>query len=174
MRNSLLSLIVILALPFIALPAVQAQTVNAFAGDSFQQLASITNDRNPSIDRLFVAVDPYGMIQGIRFMPGGSNVPADFTDAQMSSKNGANLEQDTHRPIILYAEFDTQTPDRMDWVVDYLSNGLLGNYKSCRAAVVRDTQGQWHLFNVYKNVQVNQLQIKTWMLGISTIQGICP
>ncbi len=144
-----------------------------FSGDEFQQLAAVTNDRNASVDRLYVAVNAQGAVDGVRFLPGGSNIPADFTDAEMSSAEGANIEENSHKPIMLHSELAGQ-PGRINWVIDYLSNGLFGSYKSCRAAVVRDSHGQWHLLNVYNNKMVTQLRIKTWMMGITTIQGICP
>ncbi len=141
--------------------------------DVFQPLATMTNDRNANIDKLYVAMDKRGVVEGIRFLPGGSPCPADFTNAQISSPDGANLENDEHKPIMLHANFNPNS-NQTAFVVDYLSNGLWGTYKTCRAEVVRDSKGVWHLINTYTNTPVTHLSVKTWTLGISTIDGICP
>ena len=142
-------------------------------GYTYQPLAAVTNDRNSSVDSLSLVLNLQGSVEGIRFQPGHAPAPIDFTDAQMASSQGANLEEDSHRPIVLHATFNSQNGSA-SWVIDYLSNGLFGSYKSCNAALARDPQGQWHLINAYTREPVTQLRITTWALGISSIVGICP
>jgi len=164
MRN--LSIGVLLAL-------VQAQVTTTAADLTFQPLASITNDRNADLQNLGVLLDA-GQVVGLRFdtVNGSNPHVSDFSLDEM--KAGAVLGGDArHKAIVLRASVDS-TVGNADLVVTYLSNGLFGMHKDCRAGIVRDEGGQWHIVNVYDHKRVNHLVVQTWTLGISTIAGICP
>lgn len=170
----------LLLILFVAVNAY-AQQANVFSNDTFQPLATVTNDRDNHVDELYVVVNAQDAIQGIRFVPDHAPKPWDFTNAQMNSPSGANLEHDPHNPIMLHAQFNPKTPNQVNWVIDYLYNGFTGSYGACRAAVMRDSRGEWHIVNVYKNTWVTQLRVLVHrmpvfgtVLGISTIQGVCP
>jgi hypothetical protein len=152
----------------------QIQAGAARAGNVvLQPIASITNDRNADLQSLSVLLDA-GQVIGLRFdtLNGPDPHESDFSLDEM--KAGAVLDGDAnHRAIVLRGSIDS-TPGNADLVVTYLSNGLFGSYRDCRARIVRDDGGQWHIVNIYDHKQVDHLVVQTWTLGISTIEGICP
>jgi hypothetical protein len=158
----------------VLLTLVQAQSRTAAAGDvTVQPLASITNNRNADLQSLGILLDARQVV-GLRFdtINGKNPHESDFSIDDM--KAGAVLDGDAkHKAIVLRGSFDS-TAGNADLVVTYLSNGLLGKHKDCRAGIVRDERGQWRIVNIYDHKRVNHLVIKAWRLGISTIEGICP
>jgi hypothetical protein len=156
----------------VLLTVAQAQVRTATAADvTFQPLASITNDRNADLQSLGVLLDA-GQVVGLRFetINGNNSHESDFSIDDM--KAGAVLGDAKHKAI-LRGSIDS-TVGNADLVITYLSNGLLGKHKDCRASIVRDERGQWHIVNIYDHKWVNHLVVQTWTLGISTIEGICP
>jgi hypothetical protein len=157
----------------VLLTVAQSQAGTATAADvTLQPLASITNDRNADLQNLGVLLDG-GRVVGLRFHTViGNTRESDFSIDDM--KAGAVLDGDAkHQAIVLRGSIDS-TVGNADLVITYLSNGLLGNHKDCRASIVRDEKGQWHLVNSYDHRWVSHLVVETWPLGISTIGGICP
>jgi hypothetical protein len=157
----------------VLLTVAHAQVRTATAADvTFQPLASITNDRNADLQSLGVLLDA-GQVVGLRFETIKGNNPhkSDFSIDDM--KAGAVLDGDAKHKAILRGSIDS-TVGNADLVITYLSNGLLGKHKDCRASIVRDERGQWHIVNIYDHKWVNHLVVQTWTLGISTIEGICP
>lgn len=152
----------------------QAQAGAAPAADiTFQPLASVTNDRNADLQSLGVLLDA-GQVVGLRFDTISGNDPhdSDFSIADM--KTGAVLDGDAkHEAIVLRGSIDSNG-GKADLVVTYLSNGLFGKHRDCRADMVRDKSGRWHIVNTYSHKRVDRLVVQTWTLGISTIEGICP
>jgi hypothetical protein len=158
----------------VLLTLVQPQARAATAANvTFQLLTSISNDRNADLQNLGVLLDA-GQVVGLRFATINGNDPheSDFSIDDM--KAGAVLDGDTeHQAIVLRGSIDS-TVGNADLVITYLSNGLFGKHKDCRAGMVRDESGQWHIVNIYEHKWVNRLVVKTRAVGISTIQGICP
>jgi hypothetical protein len=162
----------ILICVLLTLTLTQVRAVRA-ADVTFQPLASITNDRNANLQSLGVLVDA-GQVVGLRFDTVNGRHPhvSDFSIDVM--KSGAVLDGDAnHENIVLRGSIDS-TVGTADLVITYLSNGLLGKHRDCRASMVRDESGQWHLVNIYDHTRVDHLVVKTWRLGISRIEGICP
>jgi hypothetical protein len=86
---------------------------------------------------------------------------------------GAVLDGDAkHKAIVLRGSNDSTT-GTAHLIVTYLSNGLFGMHRECRAGMVRDESGQWHIVNAYDHRWVSHLIVETRTLGISTIQGTC-
>ena len=157
----------------VLLTVAQAQVRTATAADvTFQPLASITNDRNSDLQNLGVLLDA-GQVVGLRFeiIKGKNPHKNDFSIDDM--KAGVVLDGNAKHKAILRGSIDS-TVGNADLVVTYLSNGLLGKHKDCRASIVRDETGQWHIVNIYDHKSVNHLVVQTSTLGISTIEGICP
>jgi hypothetical protein len=155
------------------LTVAQAQVRRATAGDvTFQPLANITNDRNADLQSLGVLLDA-GQVVGLRFETINGNNPHERDFSIDDMKAGAVLDGDAKHKAILRGSIDS-TVGNADLVVTYLSNGVLGKHKDCRASIVRDERGQWHIVNIYDHKWVNHLVVQTWTLGISTIEGICP
>jgi hypothetical protein len=156
------------------LSLVQTQARTALAVDViFQPLASITNNRNADLQSLGVLL-VLGRIVGLRFDTLNGKNPHEAYFSLHDMKRGAVLDGDgKHKAIVLRGSIDP-TAGSADLVITYLSNGLSGKHKDCRADIVRDQRGQWHIVNIYDAKWVDHLVVQTWRLGISTIDGICP
>lgn len=158
----------------VLLSLVQAQARTAMAVDViFEPLASITNDRNADLQNLGVLL-VLGRIVGLRFDTINGKNPHEAYFSLHDMERGAVLDGDgKHKAIVLRGSIDP-TVGNADLVITYLSNGLSGRHKDCRADIVRDERGQWHIVNIYDHRWVDHLIVQTWKLGISTIEGICP
>jgi hypothetical protein len=139
----------------------------------FQPIASITNDRNADLQNLGV-LTVLGRVVGLRFDTINGKNPHESYFSLHDMERGAVLDGDgKHKAIVLRGSIDP-TGGNADLIITYLSNGLSGRHKDCRAGIVRDERGQWHIVNVYDHKWVDHLVVQTWKLGISTIDGICP
>jgi hypothetical protein len=139
----------------------------------FQQIASITNDRNADLQNLGVLL-VLGRVVGLRFDTINGKHPHQSYFSMDEMATGAVLDGDSkHKAIILQGSIDS-TAGTAELLVTYLSNGLTGKHKDCHAGMMRDESGQWHIVNIYDHKWVDHLVIKTRTLGISTIEGICP
>jgi hypothetical protein len=138
-----------------------------------QPLASITNDRNEHLQRLGVLLDA-GKVVGLRFdtINGSNPNKKDFSIDDM--KTGAVLEGNAqHQTLVLHGSVDS-IAGSADLIITYVSNVVFGEHKHCRASMMRDKSGQWHIVNNYEHKLVDHLFVKTRVFGISTIEGICP
>ena len=151
-----------------------AQASAAMAADvTVQPLASVTNDRNSDLQNLGLLLDA-GEVVGLRFDTVNGNSPhvSDFSIDDI--KTGAVLDGDAkHKAIVLRGTIYSAVGNA-DLILNYLANGLSGKRKDCYARIERDASGQWHIVDIYEHKWVDRLVIKTWRLGISTIEGICP
>lgn len=139
----------------------------------FQRVASVTNDRNADLQNLGVLLVA-GQVVGLRFDTVNGKHPHKAYFSLHDMQRGAVLDGDgRHQALVLRGSFDSTTGNG-DFVITYLSNGAFGKHKDCRAGMVRDARGQWHLVNVYDHTWVEHLLIRTRRFGIATIQGICP
>ena len=156
------------------LTVAQAQVRTATAAEvTFQPLARITNNRNADLQSLGVLLDA-GQVVGLRFETINGNNPREHDFSIDDMKAGAVLAGDArHKAILLRGSFDS-TAGNANLLITYLSNGLLGKHKDCRASIVRDETGQWHVVNIYDHKWVDHLVVQTSSRGISTIEGICP
>ncbi|HKK13165.1 MAG TPA: hypothetical protein VKA14_00750, partial [Gammaproteobacteria bacterium] len=59
-------------------------------------------------------------------------------------------------------------------VIKYLTNGLLMTYNECRLGLKKTDSGSWNLINAYTGAPIKRIRIKTWTLGISTLENVCP
>jgi hypothetical protein len=140
---------------------------------TLQPLAFITNDRNAESQNL-VALLVMGQVVGLRFDTISGKHPHQAYFSLHEMERGAVLAGDaTHKALVLHGGLDS-TAGNIDLDITYLANGLLGKHKDCRADMARDEEGRWHLLNVYDRKPVDHLVLRTWRLGITTIEGICP
>lgn len=156
------------------LSLIQAQATSATAAEVvFQPLASITNDRNADLQDLGVLL-VLGRVVGLRFDTLNGKHPHESYFSLHDMQRGAVLDGDgKHNAIVLQGSVDSSVGNA-DLIITYLSNGLSGRHKDCRADMTRDDKGQWHIVNIYDHKWVEHLVVQTWKLGISTIEGICP
>lgn len=150
----------------------QTQAMTSTAADVvFQSLASVTNDRDAHLQKLGVLLTA-GKVVGLRFDTINGSTPhaRDFSIDEV--KSGAVLDS-RHNAIVLQGLIDPNTSSA-DLTITYLSNVVFGRHKECHASMVRDESGRWHIVNAYNHRRVSQLVVKTRVLGVSTIEGICP
>jgi len=115
-----------------------------------------------------------GRVVGLRFDTINGKNPHESYFSIHDMGRGAVLDGDgKHQAIVLRGSVDSAAGNA-DLVITYLANGLSGRHRDCRAGIVRDQKGQWHIVNVYEHRQVDHLIVQTWRLGISKIEGICP
>lgn len=135
----------------------------------FQPIARITNTANRDLQILGILLNENKMI-GLRFETVHGQDPHVTDYSLRDITTGAVLEK--HNAIVLRGSADPKAGE-VDLTVTYLSNALLGRYRICRADLVRDSEGHWRLLSALDGRRVRHLIIRTWLLGISTIQGIC-
>lgn len=159
---------------FVLLSVTAASVRTAIAVDViFQPLASITNDRNEDVQNLGILLVA-GQVVGLRFDTVNGRHPHQSYFSLHEMDRGAVLDGDAkHKAIVMQGHIDS-TAGNADLDVTYLSNGLLGKHKDCRAGLVRDEAGRWHIVNTYDHKRVEHLFVRTRKLGILTIEGICP
>ncbi|MFX7621167.1 hypothetical protein ABTJ52_22780, partial [Acinetobacter baumannii] len=63
------------------------------------------------------------------------------------------------------------TDARID--VRFLKNALFQTYDKCQVDFTLDSDGHWHIHNIYTGAVVNQFHVVTGSLGIKTIVEIC-
>ncbi len=154
------------------LTLTQAPTATS-VGVVFQPLASITNNRNADVQDLGVLL-VLTQVVGLRFDTINGKHPHESYFSLHDIERGALLDGDyKHRALVLQGSIDSTAGDA-DLVITYLANGVLGKRKDCRADLMRDGSGQWHIVNIYEHKWVDHLVVQTWRLGISTIKGVCP
>ena len=137
--------------------------------NSSQHLLQILNDRDASANQINFLSDAQGVGQGISYLQDSGN--SDFSLAQV--KAGAVLEaQQGINALTVKGAIDPQSGGTLNFI--YISNGMMGQYKTCAAILRRGNGGEWQLFNSYTHTRVQSVKFITWQFGITTIQGLCP
>lgn len=146
------------------------------------RLAGITNDRDTSVSYLNLMV---GRQQSVRGISVETQVPEAGAAARVVSNNTYTLKNIESREgivlgqgqgvkaILLQGEINSQAGRGM-LTIKYLNNGLFRNYKECRIGLQRVSPKRWELVNAYDGQPVHHIEVKTWMLGISTLTHVCP
>ncbi|GEM_PF-1025452 len=144
------------------------------------RLAGITNDRDTSVSRLGLVLGARDEVRGIAVVTG----PPDARHAsatrrvyplrRIESPQGVVLGQGRGvRAILLRGRIDSRA-GRGTLVIRYLTNGLLMSYRQCRIGLERDGPRRWRLVNAYSGATIRSIRVRTWMLGISTLEPVCP
>jgi len=148
------------------------------AGVTLLPLAGITNDRDASVSQLKLMVDRRAAVRGIYMETG---VPGKLAAAahvyplrRIESKHGVVLGQGQGvKAILLRGTIDSRAGEGK-LVVSYLSNGLLGTYRNCKLDLKKRAPHDWQLLNAYSGRPIQRIEVRTWMLGISTLTNVCP
>lgn len=157
--------------------SANAQSVQQPPKDvAVQTLARITNDRDNRMSRMSLMVakgeQVVGLFNELRD-PNGKDESSTYTLAQLVSRKGVVLERQSGRDVIvLQATFDA-SGTRANMNVNYLTNGLLGRYKTCRLTMSRDSAGRWQLTNPVTGREVRDVRVVTHSLGVSRLEGAC-
>jgi hypothetical protein len=156
-----------------------AISMSALAGESYQKLAVIRNDRNPDIHTLSLMVGSGNRVDGIYIetLHNDTNPPTRtsrrFALNEIESPDGVVLDGDAnHKAIILQGDIDAGE-GRGELIVRYLKNGLFGVYASCHVSLVRNRAGTWWLEVPETGRRVQNVSIRTWSLGIRNLVGLC-
>lgn len=150
------------------------------------QLAGITNDRDTSVSYLNLVLNQSNGVRGIYVqtrVPGGRDAGHDsgrgikdgaFSLKKIESRKGVVLGQGQGvKAILLRGNIDSQAGTG-SLVIKYLTNGLLMSYSQCKIGLRRAGHRKWELVNAYNGRQIHNIKVKTWWLGISTLQNVCP
>ena len=167
-------------------------SITAFAGTEalptgmgLVPLAAITNDRDTSVSYLNLMVNKQHAVRGIyvetKVPQAGHPDTAGRVVSQsvywlknIESRNGVVLGQGQGvKAILLRGNIDSQV-GRGFLVIKYLNNGIFRSYKQCRIALHRVNPHKWGLINAYNDQPIKRIEVKTWMLGISTLTHVCP
>lgn len=132
-----------------------------------QRLMTVTGDngKTASVDVLSNAGAAIGMA-----------VNAEGTKQYMLAdlaKGVVVLQKDQYKVLILSGSVETRSQEGT-FTMKYLTNGLLGTYKSCDFLVRRDNNG-WYVENIYTHEKpVSNITVVTTKVGVKTLRGICP
>lgn len=148
-------------------------------------LAGITNDRDTSVSHLELMVDSHSTVRGIYMETEVPGKPADAPGTgpehahvywlrSIESPEGVVLGQGNGvKAILLRGTIDSRA-GHGSLVVKYLVNGLLMSYRECKLGLRKRHARDWRLFNAYDGRPITRIEVKTWMLGISTLKNVCP
>lgn len=169
---------------FLSGGSLSEAAVNA-SGVKTIELATITNDRDTSLNILNLVVNKKSQVLGLLLV---TKVPAkengqkkyrvtkkiDYPVKKIESKNGIVLGQGQGVKAILMNGKINSDRGSGQLKIKYLSNGLLMHYNSCNIKLQKQTNDSWALVNAYNGKVIKNINVKTWFLGISTLQNVCP
>jgi hypothetical protein len=151
-------------------------------GLTLQELVMISSDRNAEISRLSVAVDSSDRPQGVQLwthlLPTGQATVATkklvYPVHAIESKDGVILDKEgSHVAIILKGTISEHSVSDL-LTLEYLSNGLWNTYDSCETVLEKSADSpEWKLLNRATKLPVKSIFVKSWSLGITTLEGIC-
>jgi hypothetical protein len=146
-----------------------------------QPLAMVKNTYDRNYQCLGVRVDAGANITAIRFeshRSDGTNTVQEFSPAEVASDRGAVLDgRPGHDAVILRGRIAARTASAA-LTLEFLRNGLTGDYHQCGFSLSRDAYNRWHLLDALDRSQ-NLIVIETWSLplvgtvGINNVRGIC-
>jgi hypothetical protein len=153
------------------------------ASQSFQLLATISNTKNRDASRLSLILVGDEVV-GVRLETDRHNArPArvdvkDFRLAELTQEPGAVLVKEGGKEGAKYdVVFVTARVNSNKGLgalnIRYMTNGLLKNYESCPARLVRDKADQWLLLNVRSQTIVNHIEMEVGSVGIKRMRGLC-
>ena len=146
-----------------------------------QSLATIVNTYGRDYQCLGVVMDAGANIIAIRFeshRPDGNDSSRDFSPAEVASDRGAVLDgRPGHDAVILRGRIAAGT-NSAALTLDFLRNGLTGDYAHCGFSLDRDADNRWHLFDARGRPE-SLIVVETWSLplvgtvGIDDVRGLC-
>lgn len=161
--------------------ACVASAVPLPSGLSSIPLANITNDRNPDVNQLNLMVTAQGIVRGLFVMtnPDPEAHPSEakgevYWLKELESPDGAVLSEGQGvKAIILHGRV-AAAENAGSLTIRYVKNGIFKNYEACKVNLQKLAPDRWRLVNAYDGHPVQQIVIKTWAFGISTLQNVCP
>lgn len=174
----------LLIVTFAVLPmlgtTLRANAVPDPVGATLVPLVAITNDRDTSISEIELLLGPHELVRGLRIATYEKGDDPDQAREQLvplaalESAQGAVVGQGQGVKAILLRGDIHPNEGTGALVIRYLTNGVFGKYKECRVNLRRTGPSQWDLVNAYTHGSVGHIHVKTWALGISTLENVCP
>lgn len=170
----------VLAAALAAGAALPAGAVPVPAGMSVVPLVAITNDRDTSISEIELMLGPKKLVNGLYIATYDKDRNPEKAEgqviplAEIESAEGAVVGQGQGvKAILLRGKIHPQHGNG-ELVIRYLTNGVFKRYDECKVELRRTGPDDWHLLNAYTNGEVAHIHVKTWALGISTLENVCP
>lgn len=166
---------------FLAGTAAFATATPLPAGITAVPLAVVTNDRDATVSRLQLMVDAQDTVRGIYLdtsatadsQPSAESARV-YPLAKIETDKGVVLGQGQGvKAIFLRGNIASQA-GQGSLVIRYLTNGIFRHYAECKIDLHRVGPDHWQLVNAYDGQPIDQMRVKTWALGISTIANVCP
>ncbi|TAN05982.1 MAG: hypothetical protein EPN38_10120 [Rhodanobacteraceae bacterium] len=144
-------------------------------------LAVVTNDRDTSVSRLELMVNDAASVSGI-YMETDASANSDPAKAKsmvyplagIESADGVVLGQGQGVKAVYLQGTIAAQAGQGKLVIRYLANGVFRHWKECRIDLKRVGPHDWQLVNAYDGQPIQQIEVKTWALGISTLGNVCP
>jgi len=161
----------------LALAAIIMASAPARAALQEQIMIQLSSDRSSDLNVLSALIDPSSSVAkglSVSVVNGGQVTKQErFSIAQIASAGGAVLASENGMAaVILQGHVDPVNGGQAR--IRYLTNALSRTYAECKAAVHRSKDGRWNVVNAYTGQVVAHAHVKTWTLGISAIEGLCP
>lgn len=151
------------------------------AGMTAVPLAGIVNDRDASISYLKLMLNARAVVRGV-YVETDIIVNKDWQTAskrvywlrRIESPDGVVLGGGRGvKAILLRGKIDSDG-GRGSLVVRYLTNGLFRSYAECKVLLRRLSPREWTLVNAYNGQSIHRIEVRTWLLGISGLENVCP
>ncbi|MGH8191111.1 MAG: hypothetical protein ACREP2_06665 [Rhodanobacteraceae bacterium] len=150
------------------------------AGMTAVPLVAITNDRDTSISEIQLMLGPQKLVRGLYIAtydnerdPGkseGQVIPL----ASLEDPEGAVVGQGRGvKAILLKGKIEPKAGSGT-LEIKYITDGLFGRYSECEVHLRKTGPDQWQLINAYTHGKIRHIHVKTWALGISTLENVCP
>ncbi len=145
-----------------------------------RRLATITNDRDKTVSYLDLMLSAQGVVKGLYLQTSAdsNSAPPESSGQvywlqQIESRDGVVLGQGKGVKAILLQGTIEPTGGHGSLVIRYLTNGVFKRYAACPVTLRREPDGNWELINVDDGHAFDQIHVRTWMLGISSLTHIC-
>lgn len=162
----------------LALPA--GSVVAPPAGTTTVPLVAITNDRDTSISEIELMLGPQKHVKGLYIATYAKDRAAGPAEgqliplAELETPEGAVIGQGQGVKAILLSGKIEPIGGTGTLTIKYITNGLFRRYADCDVHLQHSSPNAWHLSNAYTQGKVERIHVKTWALGISTLENVCP
>ncbi|HEX7326047.1 MAG TPA: hypothetical protein VF292_11950 [Rhodanobacteraceae bacterium] len=149
-------------------------------GTTTVPLVAITNDRDTSISEIELMLGPQKRVKGLYIATYDKDRAAESAQGQiiplasLEDPDGAVIGQGKGVKAILLHGSIAPTGGTGTLTIKYITNGLFHRYSDCDVHLQRVRPGDWQLINAYNHNKIAHIHVKTWALGISTLENVCP
>ncbi|MGH8153063.1 MAG: hypothetical protein ACREPF_10085 [Rhodanobacteraceae bacterium] len=150
------------------------------AGMTAVPLVAITNDRDTSISEIELMLGPHKLVRGLYIATYDKNHEPDRARGQviplanLEDPEGAVVGQGQGvKAILLHGKIEPKVGNGT-LAIKYITNGVFRRYSECKIQLRRIGPESWQLVNAYTDGKIEHIHVKTWALGISTLENVCP